>query len=102
MTMRKLKQYRNVTLALGLAVAASSCSKDDNGGNDRPNEPIIEGGQAYVLGVGVEAGTDYINYIVHTKDLLNGKISLLNNGILQEGYRKYLNINNYFYSIGGL
>src|SRR5690606_19656442 len=102
MTMRKLKQYRNVALALGFAVAASSCSKDDNGGNDRPNEPIIEGGQAYVLGVGVEAGTDYINYIVHTKDLLNGKISLLNNGILQEGYREYLNINNYFYSIGGL
>ncbi len=100
--MKTIKQYAHVALALGFTLAAGSCTKDDNGPNDNDG-PIIEGNSTYVLGVGItDAENNSTNYIVHTKDLLSGKISLLNNGILQEGYREYTNIGNYFYAIGGL
>src|SRR5690606_33772964 len=100
--MRTIKQYVHVALALGFTLAVSSCTKDDNGPNDN-NEPIVEGNSTYVLGVGItDAEDNSTNYIVHAKDLLSGKISLLNNGILQDGYREYTNIGNYFYAIGGL
>lgn len=100
--MKMIKQYLNVALALGFVLFAASCSKDDNGDDNGNNDPIIEGNETYVLGVGVTVGDESTNYVVHTKDLLNGNISLLNNGILQEGYREYINIGNYFYAIGGL
>ncbi|MGO3655430.1 MAG: DUF4374 domain-containing protein [Sphingobacterium sp.] len=82
----------------------NSCSKEDN--NDpspSPNDPLIEGDQTYVLGVGVtDAENNSTNYVVHVKDLTSGEVSLMNNGILQEGYRKYITIGNHFYAIGGL
>ncbi|TYR36874.1 DUF4374 domain-containing protein [Sphingobacterium phlebotomi] len=101
--MKAIKQYTKTALACALLFSAAACTKDDNSGPDEGTGPIIEGNETFVLGVGItDAENNSTNYIVHTKDLLSGKISLLNNGILQEGYREYFNIGNYFYAIGGL
>ena len=97
--MRTLKQYKNLAMVLGFAVLASACDKNDD---KQPDPILVDGDEAYVIGVGVGSGSSSSHYLVQAKDLLSGKISLLNNGILQEGYREYLNINNFFYAIGGL
>lgn len=94
-----MKQIFNMALFAGLALATASCSKDNN---SNPNEPPVSGDRIFVMGVGVTTTEGSTNYIVQTDNILSGKISLLNNGILQEGYREYLNIANQFYSIGGL
>ncbi|NGM62307.1 DUF4374 domain-containing protein [Sphingobacterium sp. SGG-5] len=100
--MKTIRHHFYAAVALSLAVATTSCSKDpvpDNGNEG----PLIEGNSTYVLGVGVtDAENNSTNYIVHTSNLLSGKISLINNGILQEGYREYITVGNNFYSIGGL
>lgn len=94
-----MKKFLNLAFIAGFAVVASSCSKDKV---DNNTDPIVDGTSTYVLGVGVTTTEGSTNYIVNTDDLMSGKISLLKNGILQEGYREYMNIGNQFYSIGGL
>ncbi|MEJ5962218.1 DUF4374 domain-containing protein [Pedobacter immunditicola] len=97
--MYSIKGLIKATLFAALATVAVSCSKDDN--ND--TTPVVpDGSKVYILGVGVTTATATTNYVVQTSDLMQGKITLTNNGILQEGYRDYGFGGNTFYSIGGL
>lgn len=85
--------------ALGLVIGAVSCDKNDN---DTVTPPVTTDSSVYALGVGVTTSTATTNYVVQTSDLMNGTISLTNNGILQDGYRDYAFAGSNFYSIGGL
>jgi len=96
--MNIFRKIFNLSLAATLIIAASSCSKD-NGGNG-PDLP--DGEQIYVLGLGVTTTESTTNYILPVSDLMSGTLSLINNGILEDGYRDYTQVGNNFYSIGGL
>lgn len=92
--MSTIKQLFKAGIFAGLAIAAVSCSKDKN------NETV--GDKVYALGLGVSTTTSTTNYVLQTSDLMSGTISLVNNGILQEGYRDYAFGGGKFFSIGGL
>lgn len=96
--MYSIKGLFKTTLFAALAIIAVSCSKDNN--DAIPVGP--EGSKVYTLGVGVTTSTATTNYVVQVSDLMTGKISLKDNGILQEGYRDYGFAGSTFYSIGGL
>ncbi len=92
----KLKRiYRN-GLQMMLAVTLVSCSNDDG------PTPTPTDGDVFTLGLGVTTAEATTNYVLHTNDLMNGKLSLVNAGFLQDGYRDFTTVGNYFYSIGGL
>ncbi|WP_166333501.1 DUF4374 domain-containing protein [Sphingobacterium chungjuense] len=95
----KLTQIVRSSLCFAVALGLASCSKDDNG-----LPPIPLDGNVYTLGLGVTTPEGTTNYVAYTNDLMNANstISLINNGILQEGYRDYANIGNYFQAVGGL
>ena len=92
-----IKQLFNVAILSGLAVGAVSCKKNSSTDTNTPST-----GPVYALGVGVTTSTATTNYVLQTTDLMNGTISLTNNGILQDGYRDYAFGGGKFYSIGGL
>jgi hypothetical protein len=94
--MKTIKQLLKTTLFAGLAITAVSCGKTDN------NPDAVAGDKVYALGIGVTTSTATSNYVVQTSDLMNGKITLTGNGILQTGYRDYAFGGSTFYSIGGL
>jgi hypothetical protein len=97
--MYSIKGLFKTTLFAALAIVAVSCSKS----NVSDISPVLpEGSKVYALGVGVTTATATTNYVVQTSDLMNGKISLTGNGILQDGYRDYAFGGSTFYSIGGL
>lgn len=85
-------------LATSSALLFSACSKD--GDDTTPTPPV--GDKVYLIGAGVTTPSGSTNYILQTSDLSSGKISLINNGILQDGYREYIGMGSYFFSIGGL
>lgn len=93
----QVRQLFKASLLAVVAFAAVSCSKD----GDSDNNPEV-GDKVYAIGIGVTVGSETTNYVVQTSDLLNGKISPLGNGLLQEGYRDYAFAGGIFYSIGGL
>lgn len=94
----QVRQIFKASLLAVVAFAAVSCSKDGESDTD----PIVVGDKVYALGIGVAVGDQTNNYVVQTSDLMNGKISPLGNGMLQEGYRDYAFAGGVFYSIGGL
>jgi len=96
--MNSFKQLIKFGLYAGFALVASSCSDDNN----LSDPPTGGGDKVYVLGLGVTTTDATTNYVLQTGDLMNGTISLVNNGILQEGYRDYTKVGAYFYSVGGL
>lgn len=93
----KLRSLFRKGIYTTLAIALVACSKDDNG-----SEPTPTGESVYTLGLGVTTTEGTTNYVVSTSDLMSGTITLINNGVLQEGYRDYANIGNYFQAVGGL
>lgn len=93
----KLKQILKSSLCVAIAIAVASCKDEDNGDTGIPI-----GDTAYLLGLGVTTTEGTTNYVVPVEDLMTGTVSLINNGILQEGYRDYAQIGNSFFSIGGL
>jgi hypothetical protein len=95
--MNTIKQLLKTTLLAGLAITAVSCSKNEN----NPS-PIASGDKVYALGVGVTTSTATTNYVVQASDLMNGKITVTGNGLLQTGYRDYAASGSTFFSIGGL
>jgi hypothetical protein len=97
--MYPIKQLLRTTLFAGLAIAAVSCSKNDGA---TPDTEVPDGSKVYALGVGVTTPTATTNYVVQTNNLMSGKISLTNNGLLQTGYRDFAFAGSTFYSIGGL
>jgi len=94
--MKSIKQLLKTTLFAGLAITAVSCSKNDN------NPTPVGGDKVYALGIGVTTSTATTNYVVQASDLMNGKITVAGNGLLQTGYRDYAVSGSTFYSIGGL
>ncbi len=95
--MNTVKQLFKGSICATLALAALACNKDDD--NDTR---IPLGNTAYLLGVGVSTAEATTNYVVPVQDLMGGTISLINNGMLQQGYRDYAQAGRNFYSIGGL
>jgi len=93
-----MKQLLKSTLLAGIAIAAVSCSKDKK---ETP-EPPAPGAKVYALGLGISTTTATTNYVVQASDLMNGTISVIGNGLLQEGYRDYASSGSKFFSIGGL
>ena len=94
--MKSIKQLLKTTLFAGLAITAVYCSKNDN------NPTPVGGDKVYALGIGVTTSTATTNYVVQASDLMNGKITVAGNGLLQTGYRDYAVSGSTFYSIGGL
>lgn len=93
----KLKQIFKSSLYTALAISAISCSDKKD-----PEPTIPTDGDVYTLGLGVTTPEGTTNYVLYTNDLMRGTLSLINNGILQDGYRDYANIGNHFQAIGGL
>lgn len=92
----RVKQMLRGGLYAALAISAIACKDDNN------LDPTQTDGSVYTLGLGVTTPEGTTNYVVQTNDLMGGTISLINNGILQDGYRDYANIGNHFQAIGGL
>lgn len=93
--------FKSAILAGLMLPLISSCSDDDDKGTDNPGTEI-PGDRTYVLGLGVTTTEATSNYVLKTTNLMSGTISLINNGILQVGYRDFLHVGPNFYSIGGL
>ncbi|MFD2744180.1 MULTISPECIES: DUF4374 domain-containing protein [Sphingobacterium] len=93
----KLSQLLRSSLCFAVALGLSSCSKDDTNLNTIPLD-----GNVYTLGLGSTTPEGTTNFVVYTNDLMNGTISVVGNGIKQDGYRDYANIGNYFQAVGGL
>lgn len=91
-----VKQIFSSSLYAALAITAISCSDDEN------PAPTPAGDNVYTLGLGVTTAEGTTNYVLQTDDLMSGTLSLINNGILQDGYRDYTTVGNHFYAIGGL
>jgi len=94
--MKSIKQLLKTTLFAGLAITAVSCSKNEN------NPTPVGGDKVYALGIGVTTSTATTNYVVQASDLMNGKITVAGNGLLQEGYRDFAYGGSTYFSIGGL
>ena len=95
--MNSIKQLLKTTLFAGLAITAVSCSKNENN-----NPEPVGGDKVYALGVAVSTPTGTTNYVVQASDLMNGKITVVGNGLLQEGYRDFAFGGSTYFSIGGL
>ncbi|EDM36219.1 hypothetical protein PBAL39_20089 [Pedobacter sp. BAL39] len=94
--MKTIRQSLSAVLLAALTIAVTSCSKD------KVSNEEITGDKVYVLGLGVTANGESTNYVLPTNDLMNGTLSLVGKGLLQEGYRDYVKIGSFFFSIGGL
>ena len=99
MNISNLQTVLRTSLYAALALAVVSCSKDKDAD---PNPTLPVTGEVYTLGLGVTTPEATTNYVLLTNDLMSGTLSLINNGIQQEGYRDYANIGNHFQAIGGL
>lgn len=91
-----------IALTAIIALGVVSCSSDDDSGNDGGTPPPSGSEEIYALGLGVTTSTATTNYVVQTDNLMEGSISVVGNGILQEGYRDFASGGGTFYSIGGL
>ncbi|GAQ13835.1 hypothetical protein MODO_1500 [Myroides odoratimimus] len=81
----------------------ASCSSDDN---SSPNDETEEGGgenqkvERFVIAASSVEHTDIADYLLTVEDIEKGSVSLINNGIEQDGaYRYYLTAKNKFYSL---
>lgn len=97
-TVQTTKTFYKAGLLAMLALASFSCKDDD----DNNTDPVDEADKVYVLGLGVTTTTATTNYVLQTSDLMTGTLTLVNNGILQNGYRDFTRVGDYFYSVGGL
>ncbi|MGV3704931.1 MAG: DUF4374 domain-containing protein [Arcticibacter sp.] len=93
----QLRQLFKASLLAVVASAAVSCSKD----GDSDNLPVSQD-TVYALGIGITTPKETTNYVVQASDLMNGTISPVGNGMLQEGYRDYAFGGGVFFSLGGL
>lgn len=96
--MKKTPFFKSILFA-ALSISLVACSSDDDSGSVIPPD---NNSKVYALGIGVSTTTATTNYVLQTSDLMNGTISVVGNGILQDGYRDYAFGGGNFYSIGGL
>ncbi len=94
--MNNLKHIFKASLLSAITLVAVSCSNNDD--DPQPNDTD----KVYALGLGVTTTEATTNYVLSTGDLMSGTLSLVNQGLLQVGYRDYLAVGSTFYSIGGL
>ncbi|WP_333575929.1 DUF4374 domain-containing protein [Sphingobacterium sp.] len=79
---------------LAAAILFGSCSKSESSGGESTN-----GGSKYIVAVTPIASTGVADYLVTANSLDEGTVSILGNGIEQDGtYRYYLTTNNKFFS----
>ncbi|MGL4582840.1 MAG: DUF4374 domain-containing protein, partial [Flavobacterium sp.] len=96
-----MKKYLRSLLVLGLVASIASCSSDDN---NSPKEETNEGGEnkveRFIIAASSLEHTDIADYLLTVEDIEKGSVSLINNGIEQDGaYRYYLTAKNKFYSL---
>ena len=79
---------------LAAAILFGSCSKSESSGGES-----TDGGSKYIVAVTPIASTGVADYLVTANSLDEGTVSILGNGIEQDGtYRYYLTTNNKFFS----
>jgi len=79
--------------ALAFAAVLSSCSKNDK-------EVVPENPGNFVIAVTPVASTGVADYLVTSSSLDTGKVSIIGNGVEQDGtYRYYVTSNNKFFSM---
>ncbi|CAM4047004.1 protein of unknown function [Pedobacter westerhofensis] len=81
-------------LALAFAAVFASCSKNSD------SEAVANDPGNYILAVTPVASTAVADYLLTASDLDKGTVSILGNGIEQDGtYRYYVTANNKFFSM---
>ncbi|MFD1768600.1 DUF4374 domain-containing protein [Sphingobacterium suaedae] len=89
----KTNKWTSIALAAAVSVGAYSCKSD----NSTPNPST---GGNFVLAVTPIASTGVADYLLTTDNLESGTVSILGNGIEQDGtYRYYVTHNNKFFSM---
>jgi hypothetical protein len=79
--------------ALAVAAVLTSCSK-------KSGEPVPENPGNFILAVTPIASTGVADYLVTASDLDKGTVSIIGNGVEQDGtYRYYVTANNKFFSM---
>ncbi|RKD17086.1 hypothetical protein BCY91_02760 [Pelobium manganitolerans] len=82
--------FSKAIAAVAITATLASCSKDDG-----PKNP-----GNFILAVTPAASTGVADYLVTAGSLDTGKVSIIGNGLEQDGtYRYYLTTNNKFYSM---
>lgn len=96
--MKKVNGFLVTSLAVTILTTGVSCKKDkDAPGND---DVVNEENSTYVLAVTAEgSSSEATDYVVQSKDLMTGSISLVGNGIEQKSYRMYEQVGKTLLSI---
>lgn len=88
---------KSLLSVLAAAILITSCSKSENPNPVDP-DPTLGAGK-YIVAVTPIASTGVADYLVTSSSLDDGKVSIIGNGIEQDGtYRYYLTTNNRFFS----
>ena len=86
--MNKTNISLSAVLLSAVVMISSSCQKKGNDLN--PDDLVNDDKSTYVLAVTADgSSSEATDYIVQTKDLMNGTISLVGQGIEQKSYRMY-------------
>lgn len=93
----KTKSTKSLLSVLAAAILITSCSKSEN---PNPVDPDpTPGAGKYIVAVTPIASTGVADYLVTSNSLDDGKVSIIGNGIEQDGtWRYYLTTNNRFFS----
>lgn len=87
-------KFTKAFVALAFAAVFASCSKSND------SEAVANDPGNYVLAVTPVASTAVADYLLTASDLDKGTVSILGNGIEQDGtYRYYVTANNKFFSM---
>ena len=88
---------KSLLSVLAAAILITSCSKSENPNPVGPDP--TPGAGKYIVAVTPIASTGVADYLVTSNSLDDGKVSIIGNGIEQDGtYRYYLTTNNRFFS----
>ncbi len=100
-----MKRVKSYFLMLLISVAIFSCSDDDSplnpeqGDDDNSEEPS-EQESRYVVAATPNALEGVADYLLSIESLNSGSVSLIGNGVEQDGtYRYYISNNNKFFSL---
>jgi len=87
-------KFTKAFVALAFAAVFASCSKSND------SEAVANDPGNYILAVTPVASTGVADYLLTASDLEKGTVSILGNGIEQDGtYRYYVTANNKFFSM---
>ncbi|MFC3353488.1 DUF4374 domain-containing protein [Sphingobacterium zeae] len=94
---------RSLLSVLTIAIMFAACSKSENivkeDPKPAPTDSTVTATGKYILTVTPIASTGVADYIVTSNSLDEGKVSIIGNGLEQDGtYRYYLTTNNKFFS----